>query len=239
MKIGKLVVDGPTSGQENMARDELLLDLCGKSGIPMLRFYQWERPTLSLGYFQKLEEVSDLPLPNAEVDLCRRPTGGGAILHHLELTFSLCLPDKHPLVQGRVEGSYLKICQPLLELCKELGLEADWRGDPGEQAKKAANCFAGRACPDMVVEGLKIFGAAQRRRGGAVLTHGSLLLGGKPELWKAVFGERLEDGYASVDQWIEAPEPAVLAMKLTEAWGRLLGLQWEALELQSRKRASS
>ena len=84
-----------------------------------------------------------------------------------------------------------------------------------------------------MVDGLKIFGAAQRRRNGAVLTHGSLLLGGSPELWKVVFGDQLEDGFASIDQWIKAPEPALLAEKLSISWGRLLGLGWEAFDLQS------
>ena len=164
----KLIVDGPLPGETNMAVDRALLDACGTDGVPVLRFYQWERPTLSLGYFQKAEQVSPLSFPDAQVDLCRRPTGGGAILHHLELTFSLTLPEGHALLKGPVEQSYLNLCRPVLERLRALGLEVSYRGDPGSGSVKAANCFAGLACPDIVVDGKKIFGAAQRRRDGAV-----------------------------------------------------------------------
>ncbi|HTB21225.1 MAG TPA: lipoate--protein ligase family protein [bacterium] len=196
----RFIDDGALPGAENMARDLALLDRAIAGEGPFLRVYSWARPTLSLGYFQSEEDVAEAGAAGRlGVDITRRFTGGGAILHHHELTFSVALPPSHPLARLGVNESYLEITRPLLEILRGRGLEARFRGDSGPEVK-AANCFAGSACPDVVVGGRKLFGSAQRRRQGAVLQHGSLLLDLDAALWSSIFGPRLGEGFISLSQ---------------------------------------
>src|SRR5260221_41359 len=174
MGSGRFLNSGALSGAENMALDAWLIDEAGRLGLPLLRLYAWSRPTLSLGYFQKLEDVADAAfMASHGVDGVRRPTGGGAILHDRELTYSLALPLSHPALQGSLDDSYLNLSRPLLDFLRKSSIEANFRGAGPQQ--KAANCFSGAACADIVVQGKKVFGSAQRRRSGAMLMHGSLL----------------------------------------------------------------
>ena len=97
----RLLIDEPADGVTNMARDEALLDWVGRGAAPpTLRFYRWEPPTISLGYFQAYSEFEKLPPPAGELAVVRRTTGGGAILHDREWTYSLALPASHPLAAG-------------------------------------------------------------------------------------------------------------------------------------------
>lgn len=186
------------SGAENMARDQALLDRAIAGEGPFLRVYGWARPTLSLGYFQNLEEVAEAgEAERLDVDVVRRFTGGGAILHHLEVTYAIALPASHPWAKLDVNDSYLAITRPLLDLLRDHGVDAKFRGGD-DPAVKTANCFAGAACPDIVVQGRKLFGSAQRRREGAVLQHGSLLLNIDEDLWARIFGARLGAGFISL-----------------------------------------
>lgn len=181
-----------------MARDQALLERAIAGEGPFLRVYAWARPTLSLGYFQKEEEVAEAGAAQAlGVDVVRRFTGGGAILHDREVTYSVAVPATHPWAQLDVNGSYLEIARPLLLLLRSRLVQAKFRG--GDEAPvKTPNCFAGSACPDIVVGGKKLFGSAQRRKNGAILQHGSLLLDIDRELWAGVFGERLGEGFISL-----------------------------------------
>lgn len=192
------VDDGPLPGAENMSRDLALLDRAVAGQGPFLRVYAWERPTLSLGYFQKEEQVLEAgAAARLGVDVVRRFTGGGAILHHLEVTFAVAVPAAHPWASLDVNGSYLEITRPLLSLLQARRVNARYRGGDAPTVK-AQNCFAGSACPDLVVKGRKLFGSAQRRREGAILQHGSLLLDIDLDLWRAVFGPRLGEGFISL-----------------------------------------
>jgi lipoate-protein ligase A len=212
------------SGQANMDMDEALLEGFPTGGGPILRFYQWDRPTLSLGYFQKAEEVADLAYCASKgVPVVRRPTGGGAILHHLEFTLSLFLPLNHPLLACTLPESYLVISRPVAEVLRGLGAAVSFRGEASKD-KHAANCFAGQACPDLVHQGRKIFGSAQRRKNGAMLFHGSLLLGLDKELWQGVFGQRLGQGFSCLADILDRPvEFSQLREPLAKAYENLLG----------------
>ena len=207
---------GALPGPQNMALDAELLEASVAHGDLYFRTYAWSRPTLSLGYFQKLADVA---ADSSRVDVVARFTGGGAILHDRELTFSIAVPPEHPLAKLDVNDSYLELTRPLLFWLRGLGLAASFRGEC--PASKPANCFAGAACPDIVVNGKKIFGSAQRRKNGAILQHGSLLLDIDTELWKAVFGPQLGQGYTSVQG--EGVDPGLLSaaglkMAYQQAW---------------------
>src|SRR3990172_9526549 len=95
----RVLHDPPLDGPTNMARDEALLTLVGTSqSPPTVRLYQWNPPTISLGYFQHYGDYVSLPPPAGTLPVVRRLTGGGAILHDLELTYSLTLPTGHQLL---------------------------------------------------------------------------------------------------------------------------------------------
>lgn len=196
----RFISDPPLPGSENMARDLGLLERAITGEGPFLRLYAWARPTLSLGYFQKENEVAEAgAAAQMGVDVVQRFTGGGAILHHHEVTYAVALPSAHPWARLDVAESYLEITRPLLELLRQNGVKVSYRG--GEAStRKTANCFAGSACPDIVAQGKKIFGSAQRRRQGAVLQHGSFLLDIDQALWASIFGPRLGEGFISLAQ---------------------------------------
>lgn len=190
--------DGALPGAENMARDLALLDRAIAGEGPFIRVYSWARPTLSLGYFQQEADVAEAgAAQRLGVDVVRRFTGGGAILHQHEVTYSVAVPAAHAWAKLGVNESYLEITRPLLQLLQGRLVAARYRGGDAP-ALKAPNCFAGSACPDIVVQGRKLFGSAQRRKDGAVLQHGSLLLDIDAALWAGVFGPRLGEGFISL-----------------------------------------
>jgi lipoate-protein ligase A len=199
----RLIVDGPIPGPRNMATDEVLLIDAAENGVATLRFYQWSEPTLSLGYFQRHDDrYSHQASTNCAI--VRRQTGGGAILHDRELTYSLCLPAAHPLARQSeqlytaVHEAFIAELQPRLAAA-----DSPWKlfrsADPstGTVGKERFLCFQRRARGDVLLAGddtcrtcrvgadipsatVKILGSAQRRHRGAILQHGSLLLERSP-----------------------------------------------------------
>jgi len=187
----RLIIDPPASGAWNMAVDELLLATAADEGIATLRFYQWSVPTLSLGYFQRGDDrgrhAASLGCP-----LVRRQTGGGAIVHDRELTYSLTLPAGHPLaaqadrLYRAVHAAFIAVLRPLIAdgetRCTLQIHEAD---SPLRPEEEPFLCFQRRAKADVLLtvpggadwnRQEKILGSAQRRRRGAISQHGSLLL---------------------------------------------------------------
>lgn len=174
----RVIHDGPLDGPGNMARDEALLARVGLGeSPPTLRTYRWMPPTISLGYFQRFGEYADLPPPAGQLAVVRRLTGGGAILHDQELTYSLVLPAKHPLAAG-AERLYALVHDALIECLKHHGVTA-YRGaaDDGSTAARGPFfCFARRHPLDVLIGEEKLAGSAQRRTRAAVLQHGSIVL---------------------------------------------------------------
>ena len=165
--------DGPA----NMALDEALLDAVAEDpSFALLRTYGWTEPTLSLGYFQAIAEADADPRWHG-VPVVRRPTGGGAIWHHHELTYALVVPAVHPLARPAAP-LYHAVHSALAALLRRHGVDAVPRGagPPSPAAPRPFLCFADRDPEDLVCQGAKIVGSAQRRRSGAILQHGSMLL---------------------------------------------------------------
>ena len=170
-----LILDEPPhSGAWNMAVDAALLEESLRTGVTFVRMYRWADATISLGYFQKHDECGNDPrLSN--LPCVRRLTGGGAILHHHEQTYSCCLPPKHPLAD-QPSRLYDLMHAIIIGLLHELGVEVTPRGHDVPCQDEPFLCFLRQAAPDLVMQGHKVLGSAQRRRRGAVLQHGSLLL---------------------------------------------------------------
>jgi lipoate-protein ligase A len=176
MDTCQLIVDGPSRGSWNMAVDEALLEAASESGVATLRFYTWKSPTLSLGYFQ-IAEQRHTHEESRPCDLLRRSSGGGAIVHDHELTYSLCLPDER--LPGRPARLYDLLNEALIECLGSEGIAARMVAETktiDKQEGDAFLCFSRRAATDVLVNEVKICGSAQRRRRGGVLQHGSILL---------------------------------------------------------------
>jgi lipoate-protein ligase A len=177
-------IDEPRSGLMNMAIDDAMLDFADERRAVVLRLYQWSEPTLSLGYFQRIRD-RDTHLPSRDLLVVRRATGGGAIVHHHDLTYSLAVPQLSSSV-GAATAIYGVVHQAIVEWLCELGLAArQWQETynlqtPSVQrtvlSKSEFLCFHRRSQGDVVVGDHKVLGSAQRRSKGALLQHGSLLV---------------------------------------------------------------
>jgi lipoate-protein ligase A len=157
-----------------MAIDEALLEAALDRGDLTVRWYRWETATVSLGYFQDAASAAASPAI-AGLPVVRRLSGGGAILHHHEWTYSCAVPSAHPfaVVPARL---YEVVHEQIIACLKEAGLPGGFRGERLAEREGTFLCF-GRGDPrDIVVGKDKIVGSAQRRRRGAVLQHGSVLL---------------------------------------------------------------
>jgi lipoate-protein ligase A len=176
----RLLISPPADGATNMAVDEAILHALGDgAGRPTLRFYQWQPPCLSLGYNQPWAEVDTEACARRGYTWLRRPTGGRAILHIDELTYSITAPDSEPRVHGGITESYRRLSRGLLAGLRSLGADVFQA-----QEEKVSNRQAGAACFDtpsnyeITVGGRKLIGSAQVRRRGQVLQHGALPLSG-------------------------------------------------------------
>lgn len=177
----RIIRTPPARGDWNMAVDEAVLEAAGRKEVPpTLRLYAWDPPCLSLGFAQPSSDV-DLPaLESRGWMLVRRPTGGRAILHTDELTYSAAAPLDEPRVAGGVLESYRRLAQALLRALEMLGLPA--RADkeyPSAGAPAGGPvCFEVPSNYEITVDGKKLVGSAQARRKEGVLQHGSLPLYG-------------------------------------------------------------
>jgi lipoate-protein ligase A len=195
----QLIVDAPHSGAQNMAVDEALLLDAAENGTASLRFYEWSEPTLSLGYFQRYGDRSS-HTASRNCAVVRRQTGGGAILHDRELTYSITIPSSHPIAR-RTEHLYTAVHEAFISELSPLlaAKKSAWhlsRNDERSVSPASAEpflCFQRRALGDVVLippdgdraivettQSIKILGSAQRRYHGAILQHGSLLLEKSP-----------------------------------------------------------
>lgn len=179
----RLIDSGPGDGAVNMATDEALLDwfVPGRSA-PVFRLYQWSPPALSLGRFQKAEEVLNVERCAATgIPVVKRITGGGVIYHGAELTYSLVCSPEHVLPAASLKDSFRVLTSFLLRFYEKLGLDATYAVDhPSVMNEtlgiRTAFCFAGRESYDILVDGRKIGGNAQRRLRNVIFQHGSIPL---------------------------------------------------------------
>jgi lipoyl(octanoyl) transferase len=196
----RLLFDPPQSGAWNMAVDEAMLAEAVTSGTASLRFYEWNEPTLSLGYFQKYADRATHPA-SVEAACIRRQSGGGAIMHDHELTYSLTLPKSHPLssdaqtLYKAVHGTIVAVLRRHLPEGVSPSQLYTYDADSTLPVEtEPFLCFARRSRGDILFAAEspgaatvthKIVGSAQRRNRGAVLQHGSILIsrsGRSPEL---------------------------------------------------------
>jgi len=176
----RLIIDREHDGATNMARDEAISRAVSDgSQMPTLRLYGWAPPAISLGQSQRISSVNEIACKAAGVDIVRRATGGLAILHTDELTYSVALPITHPLAEGDVMTSYRRMAGAIVHALKLLGV-SDANADRVAKEDKAKGpvCFEAPSDYEVVGGGKKLVGSAQWRRVDGVLQHGSLPLHG-------------------------------------------------------------
>lgn len=177
----RLIVDAAASGPWNMAVDEALAEAVDASASPpVLRLYRWAPPCLSLGFAQPYTAADAGFCKASGIDVVRRPTGGRAVLHHLELTYSVCAPLGRGPFTRDLQAAYQAICGALVAGLRRLGVAAELSGTPENGMIKptaAIPCFIGPASGEVVVGGRKLVGSAMRRVGDSILQHGSILEG--------------------------------------------------------------
>ncbi|EII6302473.1 lipoate--protein ligase family protein [Staphylococcus pseudintermedius] len=167
----------------NMALDEALLNFVSRGEIdPVVRFYTWNPPTLSIGYFQRLSKEIDIEkVKEKGYGIVRRQTGGRGVLHDKELTYSVIVPEAHPDMPQTVTEAYRVISGGLLEGFKSLGFDAHFAVPRSKEEReklkqpRSSVCFDAPSWYELVVEGKKIAGSAQTRQKGVILQHGSIL----------------------------------------------------------------
>lgn len=157
----RILETGARSAAFNMGLDEAVLESVSAGAVPpTLRLYAWDPAAVSLGYFQGLHEEVDIEACHARgVDVVRRITGGGAVFHQAEVTYSIVIPEHHPLAPHSIIASYEIICSGIVAGLATLGVVA-------------------RFVPinDIVAQGKKVSGNAQTRKKGCLLQHGTVLL---------------------------------------------------------------
>jgi lipoate-protein ligase A len=171
----RIVVTPALGGAENMALDEALMERARQTGEWVFRVYSWATPTISLGRNQSASGRYDLArIQQLGFDIVRRPTGGRAILHHREVTYSVTAPVDEA---GDLRQSYDRINRLLLHALRSLGVAASVFNPTTRAVSPGMSpCFDEPSAGELTVEGRKLAGSAQWRADGALLQHGSILI---------------------------------------------------------------
>jgi len=233
VNLWRLIDSGPGSGTWNLALDEAIFhSVRTGASPPTLRLYRWSAPALTIGYSQNRDrDVNRDACRTRGIAVIRRVTGGRAVLHDAEVTYSVSAPAGLPGFGTGLDEAYRRVAAGLIGGLRRLGVRAAVAApgprDPSRPPRPAA-CFASTARHEIAVEGRKLIGSAQRRQGGAFLQHGSILLESHDELLGHVLrghpatkSVARMTGLAEVLPLCPAPESAVAAIVAgcAAAWG--------------------
>lgn len=185
----RLIKDGSGDGRLNMAIDRAILTASDRGQAPAtLRLYGWNKPTLSIGYSQnELMDVDRKQCERRNIPIVRRFTGGRALLHQHEFTYSLVASIPHPGFPGNLGGAFCAVSKAVILSLEKAGVDkpemvGKEKKPPGGRQKRSPACFSTSNHWEIRVKGKKLAGSAQRRLNGAFLQHGSILLDKDPEL---------------------------------------------------------
>ena len=236
----RVIFDSPGGGAWNMAVDQALLMSAEQDGIVTLRLYAWDQPTLSLGYFQKYDD-RQLHAASVACPVVRRRSGGGAILHDQELTYSLSSPSSHRWSKETSE-LYDLVHRVVVELLAEDGIKSQlFKDATGLQSEVGGDlevvidptaflCFQRRSDGDLVSGKVKVLGSAQRRLKHSLLQHGSLLF------QKSKFAPELPGLMELSGKRMQLVD---FSQRLSEALGRALGFEFLPAKLTTKEMASA
>jgi len=209
MKFARIIVQEHNSAFFNMALDEAISEaVIEKLSPPTLRIYKWEKPSVSIGYFQKAADINLDYCAEKDYPLVRRPTGGRAILHESELTYSFSSRYDSLSFKGRLLEDYSIISKSLLAGLKLIGVDAinSLSRERGNGHKNPA-CFKAVSYGEVTVAGKKVIGSAQKRYTNGLLQQGSILLNFNADELHKVLRCRAGEDFSDIGSIMEyAPE---------------------------------
>jgi lipoate-protein ligase A len=230
MDAWRFLDGGWATGAHQMAVDDALLSLVGRGqSPPTLRLFGFRPACLSLSRFQTPDQVSRPP----GLDLVRRPTGGGAVIHRGDICYSIVLPLSHPLAAGSIVDSYQRLARGLAAGLEALGLPPLATATALPSSQGSGWCFEVIAAHELTLAGRKLVGSAQARRQGALLQQGSIRLA--PEPAEAAQATSLQEALGRQVNWDGLAESLIEGC--ARAWGieiRPGGLTTEEEELARR-----
>lgn len=245
----RLLITPPARGAWNMAVDEAILGAAGRGqSLPTLRLYAWDPPCLSLGYAQPFADVDVERLNARGWEVVRRATGGRAILHTDELTYSIAAPLEHRLMQGTILESYQRLARALVAGVRSLGIPVEMAENaPVTGASKGPVCFEAPSAYEIVVNGKKLIGSAQARKREGVLQHGTFpLTGDLTRITQALFFPDEQARAAAASKLLQRATTAesvlgreiaweTAAQAIAESFQRELGIRLERGELSGEE----
>jgi lipoate-protein ligase A len=242
----RLIVDPPASGAWNMAVDEALLATHAEArGVPTLRIYGWRPAAVSLGRSQDAGHLLNAPyLREENIDLVRRPTGGLAVLHEHERTYSVVAGLGDAPFSRSVRDNYLEIASALQRALGQLGVEARVQTEAGQAVTASRRrtvgpiCFELTSAHEITVEGRKLVGSAQLRLRRSFLQHGSLLCRGDAARLAAALGQRrVPRGFVGLQSVLgRSPATDELDAALVHGFEQHFGMRFERARLAEAER---
>lgn len=238
----RLIDSGPGDPSWNMAVDEALVTRQARGeSPPTLRLYTWNPPALSLGYFQKMAGIRFDVLERLGIMPVRRSTGGRAVLHYGDLTYSLSVSLGRDIPPGLVD-SFRYLCQGLLDTFASLGIEARLGSDRLKKPFPAA-CFALATPGDITWHGRKFVGSAQKRFESTILQHGSILIHSQAKVLSEIFSDTervtpqaLLEKITCLEEILERRvELAEVAEALINGFKRALNIEFQPDRLNSEE----
>ena len=237
MNTWRFVDTGASTARYNMSVDQAILTAHAHGKCkPTLRIYQWNPPAISLGYFQRRHGINFEACQNLGIDTIRRPTGGRAVLHFGDLTYSV-VAGVNDGMPASVAAAYQLICKGLMETFKLLGFEAQIRNSRGTPAQ-SDNCFLTKTAGDVLYKGKKFVGSAQTWYKSSMLQHGSIVLEPQSCFWVNLQGygkslcinnDILEHETTSIKEILGyIPEKGEIRNALLKGMSRTLGVEFEA-----------
>ena len=238
--IWRLIDTGFSNAYLNMAIDEVLMLSCknGLAKYPVMRFYQWKPSGLSLGYAQKFGAGFNINnCKKLGIDVVRRLTGGQTVLHDGDLTYSVAVPENY-FETPKTKNLYEMISLGLKEGLKVLGIKAhSLNPDEAKIKDKSFNCFCNISSYEILINGKKLVGSAQRRTSGALLQHGAILVKVDYEKLASVFAQnpnkngegsvKIREKITSLEENLEiVPDTDKIKKAIVDGFTNLFGIKF-------------
>jgi lipoate-protein ligase A len=248
----RLLLTDPMPGAQNMALDEVILDdVAVGASAPVVRLFSWQPPCLSLGYGQSINDIDEKRLSSHGWEIVRRLTGGRAILHTEELTYSICGPVDSPHLSGGILESYRHLSHGLLATLADLGLQPEVQPEVKIPQVDRNNpvCFEVPSSYEITVQGKKLIGSAQVRRKDVVLQHGSIPLKGdiaricqvlrfKDDARRKIVSERVRARASTVQDLLAKPISwQTAAEAFLTGFSKSLGWEFDRSEITADERS--
>ncbi|MBN2105308.1 lipoate--protein ligase family protein [bacterium] len=241
--------NGSKDGAWNMAADQFLTERMAEICQPVMRVYQWKPWCISLGYHQDAECIDLVRCRESGVDVVRRQTGGRAVFHAEEMTYSVILPRDHAIAASATE-TYHRLSYGLANGLRRLGVPASFQKRSVNlkkhySTKISASCFAAASLHEIVIHGKKLVGSAQRRMPTGVLQHGSILIGpAHQHLFCYMKGlsdndvqnmrMEISEKTTCISEWVDSiPDHETIAAALKEEMAGILGIRFEDKTMSS------